>query len=105
MEAEFKSDALDDFAADLDEHAPTDEEQWRFARTLAAYLELLQADAAFDACSEATFHVCFHAVDAAVQSVRVAIADDTCAYNDRNLILSLHEPTVRCLAARLAGVL
>jgi hypothetical protein len=99
MEAEHMSDALDDFAADLAEQPDP------FARTRAAYLELLQVDAAFDACSEATFHVCFHAVDAAVQSVRVAIADDTCSYNDRNLILSLHEPTVRRLAAQLAGVL
>jgi hypothetical protein len=97
MEAEDMSDALDDFATD---------EQDQFARTRAAYLELLQADTAFDRASgEAVFTRYFAAVDDAVQKVRVTIADDTCAYNDRNLILSLHEPTVRCLAARLAGVL
>lgn len=93
------SDALDDFAADQAEQADP------FARTRAAYAELLQADDAFDRVGgEAVFTACFLAVDMAVQKVREAIAGDTCAYNDRALILSLHEPTIRRLAAQLAGV-
>lgn len=93
------SDALDDFAADLAEQPNP------FARTRAAYAKLLAADHAFDRVSgEAVFTECIRSVDEAVHAVRVAIADDTCTYNDRSLILSLHEPTVRCLAAQLTGL-
>lgn len=102
MEAEFMSDALDDLAADQAEQADP------FARTSAAYAELLQADAAIDAITVNDGFTAFDAacdkVVAAVQALREAIADDTNACNDRALILRLHEMTIRRLARQLTGV-
>ena len=106
------SDALDDFAADLAEQNPCRDigQPHPFARTFAAYAELLRADAAVDVlASTETFDSAAYALVAeveadAVQKVREAIADDTCAYNERELILSLHESMIRDLAAQLSGV-
>jgi hypothetical protein len=97
MEAEHMSDALDDFAADLAEQPD------QFARSRAASLALVEADAAFDACTEETFHTCCQAVTDAVQKVREAWADDTVAYNDRATVMTVYEPHVREYAARLIG--
>ena len=102
MEAEHMSDAQDEFAADHAEQADP------FARTRAAYAELLRADAAVDAIGISDGFTAFdgacETVIAAVQVLAEAIADDTCAYNDRELILSLHEYMIRNLAAQLSGV-
>jgi hypothetical protein len=98
MEPEHMSDALDDLAADLAEQPDP------FARTRAAYAELLQADDAFDICGPIDVALTMLARDVAVQKVREAIANDTDDCNDRALILSLGEHTTRRLAAQLAGV-